>query len=268
MKTTVLLRRISIALIALVMTNNALAQTPEPTHHTQVIAHRGYWTAMRPQAQNSRQSLLMALAQHFYGSEIDVWLSADDTLMVNHDAELGGIVIEKSTTADCRKAYLHNGETMPMLEEMLKLMQTTASPTQLIIEIKTHSDPARGRLAAQKTVEMVKQMGLQSRVEYIAFSFDICKELHKCDATAKVAYLNGDMTPQQVDSAGLTGLDYDIDVYRQHPEWIAEAHALGLTVNVWTVDRDNDISQMAQLGVDYITTNQPRQASQVIAQTK
>lgn len=36
---------------------------------------------------------------------------------------------------------------------------------------------------------------------------------------------------------GLAGLDYSIKVLKQHPEWIKEAHQLGLEVNVWTVDK-------------------------------
>lgn len=258
-----ILRLVGIVVLALSTSVSALSQSKTAQQQTQVIAHRGYWTAMKPQSQNSRGSMLQAMSHNFYGTEIDVWLTTDDTLMVNHDEELGGVVIEKSTAADCRSVYLHNGETMPRLEDLLQILEKSTSPTLLIIEIKTHEDPIRGRMAARKTVELVRQHGLQDRVEYIAFSFDICKELHRCDAQAKVAYLNSDIAPKGVYDAGLTGIDYDYEVIQKHPEWVAEAHALGLTVNVWTVDNDNDISHMAALGVDYITTNQPERATQL-----
>ena len=63
---------------------------------------------------------------------------------------------------------------------------------------------------------------------------------------------------------GLTGIDYNIKVFRQHPEWVAEAHALGMNVNVWTVDEAEDIQAMQQLGVDYITTNKPKLCEELI----
>lgn len=56
---------------------------------------------------------------------------------------------------------------------------------------------------------------------------------------------------------GLAGLDYSIKVLKQHPEWIKEAHQLGLEVNVWTVDKKEDMLFFINLEVDYITTNYP-----------
>ena len=55
----------------------------------------------------------------------------------------------------------------------------------------------------------------------------------------------------------LTGIDYSMATLRQHPEWIAEAHQLGLEVNVWTVNREEDMRQCIAWGVDYITTDYP-----------
>ena len=46
---------------------------------TQVIAHRGYWKT-DGSAQNSIAALLKADSIGCYGSEFDVWLTADDKL--------------------------------------------------------------------------------------------------------------------------------------------------------------------------------------------
>lgn len=56
---------------------------------------------------------------------------------------------------------------------------------------------------------------------------------------------------------GINGIDYHIDVFRKHPEWVKEAHQLGMTVNVWTVNDVKAMEEMKKLGVDYITTNEP-----------
>lgn len=58
-----------------------------------VIAHRGYWTAPES-AQNSLASFTKADAIGAYGSEIDVWLTADNKLIVNHDRKYKGTDVD------------------------------------------------------------------------------------------------------------------------------------------------------------------------------
>ena len=53
--------------------------------------------------------------------------------------------------------------------------------------------------------------------------------------------------------------------YAQQIKEIHEmAHKLGLTVNVWTVDKDDQIRWCIQNGVDFITTNQPALVKNII----
>ena len=74
---------------------------------------------------------------------------------------------------------------------------------------------------------------------------------------ARIYYLTGDVPPKAIKNLGLTGIDYSFGVLSQHPEWIAEAHALGLEVNVWTVNKEEDLRQCIAWGVDYITPDYP-----------
>ena len=48
--------------------------------------------------------------------------------------------------------------------------------------------------------------------------------------------------------------------------WIKQAHKLGLTVNAWTVNKEEDIRWCIQNGVDYITTDEPMLVKQIIAE--
>ena len=64
--------------VALLSAGGALHAQPK------VIAHRGYWTAPGS-AQNSLASFAKADSIGVYGSEMDVWLTGDDKLVVNHD---------------------------------------------------------------------------------------------------------------------------------------------------------------------------------------
>ena len=57
--------------------------------------------------------------------------------------------------------------------------------------------------------------------------------------------------------AGINGIDYHYNVLYEHPEWVEEAHDLGMSVNVWTVNKAKDMRNFIDMGVDVITTNEP-----------
>ena len=109
--------------------------------------------------------------------------------------------------------------------------------------------------AAQTCVDAVKAKGLQNQVEYIAFSYDVCKKLAGLAPEATVQYLNGDKAPSTVFADGIKGIDYSYS--KLTDAWIKEANGLGMTVNVWTVNKDEDIRRCLEAGVDFITTNEP-----------
>ena len=128
----------------------------------------------------------------------------------------------------------------------------------MIFEVKPHRNAKRDALISELSVELVNTLGLASRTDYISFSKDACKRLHELAPDAKVAYLNGDLSPEQIKEMGLTGIDYNIGIFDKHPDWPLEANKLGLEVNVWTVDGEEGLSRFAQMpGIDVITTNDP-----------
>ena len=233
------------------------------TIHTQTIAHRGEWRS-EGSAQNSRTSLQRALDLGIFGSEIDIWLTRDNHIMVNHDATFKGITVQDTTFAACKKIRLDNGERMPELKHLLKIMKKSKSPTRLIVEVKPHRDPMRSRRCAAEAVLAIRKQKLENRVMYISFSIEACRMIHTLAPDAKVAYLNGDRTPEELHRMGITGIDYHINRFKEHPEWVEQAHQLGMNVNVWTVDNPEDIRAMQALGVDYITTNEPALCESIV----
>ncbi len=233
------------------------AEVAEVAEGVKVIAHRGYWEGT---AQNSRESLRRAQALEVYGSETDVWLTTDGHLFVNHDPSFNGVVIKESTSEQCRQLVLSNGERMPELTDFLEMIGQSGSRTKLIIEIKDHSDEALNRAAAKAVVSAVSDYGVGDKVEYISFSAAACEQIIEDDDSAQVSYLSGDRTPDELHVCGYTGLDYNVEVFKAHPEWVAAAKQLGMTVNVWTVNDAEDMQQMKALGVDYLTTDKPVEA--------
>lgn len=231
-----------------------------------VIAHRGYWKAPNS-AQNSLASFSKADSIGVFASEIDVWLTADDRLIVNHDRVFKGtdINMERSTQRDICNIVLANGENIPTLDAYLKLV-TTKPDTRLVLEMKSLSDLSREDLAAEKIVKVLRKYGLVERTDIIAFSLNACLAFKKLLPDSKIYYLDGDLTPKKIKKLGLAGIDYSIEALRKHPEWVEQAHKLGLEVNVWTVDKEEDMRYFIDLGVDYITTNYPEQLQQLIGE--
>ncbi|HRN57716.1 MAG TPA: glycerophosphodiester phosphodiesterase family protein, partial [Agriterribacter sp.] len=77
-----------------------------------VVAHRGAWKKNKL-PENSIASLREAVRIGCTGSEFDVHLTADDSLVVNHDAHYAGLTIEESTYAELSATKLPNGEMLP-----------------------------------------------------------------------------------------------------------------------------------------------------------
>lgn len=226
----------------------------------QVIAHRGVWNNSDA-SQNSVASLNAALAMKVYGSETDVWSTTDGHLMINHDATINGINIENSTYDQVKDQKLKNGEKISQLQDFLDILKTSTSPTKLIIEQKEHSSDTRNEAVAQAIVAAVNAAGVQDKVEYISFSLAACKTFAKYAPNVRVAYLKGGMAPANLHKDGITGLDYHIAEFRTHPEWVKQAHDLGMSTNVWTVDAPKDMAYVTNLGIQYVTTNKSTEAT-------
>lgn len=222
---------------------------------TQVIAHRGFWKT-DGSAQNSIAALMKADSIGCYGSEFDVWLTKDDQLVVNHDAVFKSKPMETTDGKELMQLTLANGEKMPSLKQYLKAGKKVN--TRLILELKSLNSKERETKAVEKVVAMIKKMGLEERVEYIAFSLHATKEfIRLAPAGTPVFYLNGELSPKELKEIGCAGADYQLGVFKKHPEWIEELHALGMKVNVWTVNKPEDMQWLIDRKVDFITTNEP-----------
>ncbi|MDR6197247.1 glycerophosphoryl diester phosphodiesterase [Siphonobacter sp. BAB-5404] len=235
---------------------------PNTFHQNGVIAHRGAWKHTEA-AQNSLASLQGAIKLNCYGSEFDVHLSADSALFVNHDPHIQGVAIEKATTEQLKEIKLSNGEKLPTLEEYLSEGMKQKG-TRLILEIKTSTMGKERSLAlTERVVKKVREMKAQAWIEYIAFDYDVCKRVRFLDPFAKVAYLMGDRTPEQLASDKLSGLDYHYKIMQSKEDYITEAQKLGLTVNVWTVNDPALMQWLLDRKVDFITTDEPEQLLEV-----
>ncbi|HEY1023567.1 MAG TPA: glycerophosphodiester phosphodiesterase family protein [Sphingobacteriaceae bacterium] len=221
-----------------------------------VVAHRGAWKNTET-TENSLTALKYAIDLGCEGSEFDVRMSADSVLFVNHDADVQGVVIEKTPSEDLAGITLSNGESLPTLEAYIKT-GLNQNKTKLILEIKpTVSGKEHMLTITREVVKLVRKLKAQAWVDYISFSYDACQELTRLDPYARVAYLNGDKSPQEISAGKLWGLDYHYSVFQKNKRWIQEAKKLNLTVNAWTVNDREVMEWLLEQDVEFITTNEP-----------
>lgn len=240
--------------IALLLASSAFAQT-------QIIAHRGYHA--KNSAHNSVSALKNAQDLKVYGSECDLNMTSDGYIVVAHGPYHGTHHIQSTDIQTLRKQFLKTGEVIPVLDEYLEAVKRKPE-TKLIIEIKNHATPEKETEIVKKVLKTVKKYKLEEHVEYIAFRQHVCNQLIALGGKdIKVAYLNGDLSPEYCKGLGYTGIDYNINVLKKRPEWIHEAKKFGLTVNVWTVNDTENLQWCVDNKVDFITTDNPEEAKKI-----
>ncbi|MBL7741907.1 MAG: hypothetical protein JNN00_00400 [Chitinophagaceae bacterium] len=236
-----------------------------------VVAHRGAWKKNHL-PENSIASLKEAIALRCTGSEFDVRMTADDSLIVNHDPTYNKLIIEKTSYAQLTEYKLSNGEKLPSLREYLVAGLQSNTQTRLVLEIKPSDiSKERGKVIAEKVVKLVHELNAQHMTVYISFDYDILLKIHELDANASTQYLEGDKSPDELKADGITGADYHHSVFRKHPEWIESARKNKIALNVWTVNEAADMDWFLSQQFDFITTNEPEllfERDRVLRQTK
>lgn len=241
----------------------------EAGERTEVIAHRGYWKT-DGLYENTLSSLKNAMALGIYGSEFDVWITADSVPVVHHDEKTAnGIAIEEVTLEQLRAQAdtLPNGEVIPTLAEYLETWNH--DPIRLILEIKTHKNDERNIEAVRQVLKTVNEYGAaDGEIEYIAFSRTVTEELIRQGKGAVTSYLEGDLTPQELKDMGCGGMDYEDTVLLNNPEWIEEAKKLKLNTNTWTVNDEESMRYFIGAGIGHITTNEPARLKKLLKRSK
>ena len=164
------------------------------------------------------------------------------------------------------------GTRIPTFDEVLDL----ASQGHFDFNVETKSFPSHPELTPSpeqfvKLVdEAVKRHNLQSRVILQSFDFRTLIAMKKLDPAIRLSALIGS-DPEGDAMMGITDPDKDFvsigkktgaqiispDFHLVTPEKVAAAHAAGLQVVPWTVDRQEDWQKMVDAKVDAIITDDP-----------
>jgi glycerophosphoryl diester phosphodiesterase len=229
-------------------------------HKNCVIAHRGAWKeAGIPQ--NSLASWREAVRLGCHGSECDVHITADDSLVVYHNLTHHGLAIKSSKYANLVKYPLKNGEKIPTFREYLTEVMKQ-NRTKLIIDVKTMISDEYSIRLGREIVRVINEMGAMEWCEFLGSNIKALQDIQKSTGR-RVAYLGKwrqetpDMYPDVIRENGLEAVDYQHIFYYAHPEWIKTFKKRDVHLNAWTINKEEDMDWFIKRKFDYITTDYP-----------
>lgn len=242
--------------------NNFVYKTPKGNN---IIAHRGAWKKNNL-PENSLAALREAIRLKCAGSEFDVRMTIDDSLVVVHDTTYNGLVVEKVTYNQLLAFKLSNGEKLPTLFEYIKAGQTNNPQTLLVCEIKPSIlGKDRSMLAAQRAVELVQNLKAENIVHYISFSLDVLNTVAMLQPNAVTQFLSSSTNLVEFEKNTLKGINLHYTAYKAKSALIDYAKSNHLILNAWTVNNAEDMDWLIANEFDYITTNEPELLMQRIA---
>jgi glycerophosphoryl diester phosphodiesterase len=222
-----------------------------------VLAHRG---ARRVAPENTVEAFRTALEQGADGVELDVHRTSDERLVVHHDAAADGLgVLATRSLAEIRAAR----PEIPTLEEALD----ACAGSLVNIEVKNlpvDADFDPEDHAAEMLAEALAARGRQDDVLVSSFNLVTIDHLRSIDESIPTAFLvmlgfepldaltlchshgHGSFHPFVGLLAGAVATSV-----------VQHAHELGVRVNTWTVNDDDEMRRLAAAGVDGIVTDVP-----------
>ncbi|WP_138430570.1 glycerophosphodiester phosphodiesterase [Fodinibius saliphilus] len=239
-----------------------------------VIAHRGA-SAYYPE--NTMPAFEGAVAMNAEMIELDVLMSKDGVPVVFHDLSLdnhtdGNGYVPEYTLSELKKldsgswfSKNYAGQQIPTLEEVL---QFAAGKIALNIEIKTEavSDIIDGGVE-QKSLELVKQYGMEEHVLFSSFDYRVIKHLKKLDPTIPVALLynkhqsKNQLPHQQVREFSADAFNCSFRQFSK--KWARDLREHGIPHFIYTVNSKRKMKKLIKSGVTGIFTNKPDVLHQV-----
>lgn len=226
-----------------------------------MIAHRGL-SGLEKENTNAAFVAAGNRAKYF-GIETDLHVTADKGIIVIHDDNTSRVStddlnVESSSYETLRKIRLldidgsrgRSDLLLPSLEEYVGICKKYEK--YCILELKNPMDPED----VYGIVETIKAMGYLEHVVFISFALSNLVALRERYPQQSAMYLIGKEWKDEVyGDLEKYNLDLDIDYRILTKDIVDRVHAMGHTVNVWTVNDEESGLRMVEMGVDYITTN-------------
>ncbi len=226
------------------------------------IAHRG---ASYDAPENTVAAAKLAWKQGADAVEIDVYLAADNRIMVIHDKDTkrttGGknLVIKNTPSLVLRdlevgswKDPKFKGEKIPFIEEILA---TVPQGKTLVVEVKC------GPEIIPHMERVLNNHPKKSQVIFISFGWETITGLKKNFPENKAYWLSESKNEvkkrmDEIIPAGLDGLNLHYSIIDE--ELVKEAKQRGFPVLAWTINDPGEARRLTALRVTHLTTDRPQ----------
>lgn len=227
---------------------------------TRIVAHRGLHSepAGGPR-ENTLAAIDAAVAAGIDTIEIDVRLSSDGEVVLVHDATLERLWgdprrVDEVAWTDLRE--LGGRHRIPSLDEALTRVADTGSTLLIDMDHAAPAGPAAAVVAAHRGSVRTAWCGLLAGMEQVRAALPTADIwLPWAQPTAPGTEDLAELGPTTLNAPHLV----------VGSALVAQAHAAGLQVAVWTVDDPVQAAWLAGIGVDSITSNDPAAIAAAIA---
>lgn len=227
--------------------------------NTLVVAHRGLSGIEK---ENTNAAFVAAGNRSYYGIETDVHVTLDGKYVVFHDDTTGRVAIDdmevEKTTFDCLRSLLltdidgkkgRSDIRIPTLQEYISICKKYEKVA--VLELKN----AFTEEQIYEIVDIIKDLGYLENVIFISFCLENLIFLRKKYPEQAAQFLIDDYEPWLLDTLKEHKLDLDIQYRALNADNMKELHDAGIKVNCWTCDDPDAGEQLADWGIEFITSN-------------
>lgn len=240
-----------------------------------VLAHRG---ANKVAPQNTLPAFEKALEFMADGLETDVHLSKDGHIVICHNYTIdetsnGKGLVSEMTLSQLKAfdfgSYFGNefkGVTLPTLPELLDI---TKEMSLINIEIKP---PKTDCDLVKKVVEEIHNYGIVENSIVSCFDPECIRLVKEIDSNVKTGLLyEDDQLGNEIMTFGVAKYCSQLKADAAHPhrklithKEVLELHNLGIAVNPWTVNLEEEIIRLTQWGCDALISDVPDYCKKVL----
>ena len=225
--------------------------------NTEVTAHRGESTN---HPENTMSAFAGAKEVEADWIELDVQQTKDRQIVVSHDSNLARVTgvnkdiidmtYEEISKLDAGSFFNEKfkGEKIPLLEDVLKFAKE--NNMKLNIELK----PVGKEVDFEKQViELIKKYEFEKQCVVTSMVYNVLENTKKIDSNIQTLYV---MTVAIGDITDLEYADsFSVEETNANYELLEKVHKQGKKLFVWTVNNEENINSMIDLGVDNIITD-------------
>lgn len=232
--------------------------------NVQIAGHRG---DLHSAPENSMSSIRSAIDKKIDAVEIDVQMTKDGVIVLNHDYTLNRVAgvpesVHNMNYADLavldigrRFSSVFAGERIPTLEEVLI---ETQDQVKLIIEMKPYGD---GQEMAAKVVELIEAYDRVDSCYIQSFDNGLLRTVRDLNPDIKLGQI------LFIAAGNLSTIDVDFYTIEQSmlsQRFIDHAHRNGREVWLWTVNVERNIREVLNYKIDGIITDYPEKVQSII----